>query len=211
MDNKLIEESLKSIDSYSSSVHAIDTIIADDNIVPAKIYTIPHRYYKSKVVLLPVSPERYYIYWEICDDMMSQFSVTFENNIYFRIVNENGEKIKEALCYDEVGEYFFNKDLTNVAIHVVVGFYKDSQFVTMMESKPLNAENCEIKISKDSESVWMKKSGGFTEIIRASLQHFTLGMSSKSYVEEIERLKFYENESLTNLSSHKLSLGDKND
>jgi hypothetical protein len=57
----------------------------------------------------------------------------------------------------------------------------------------------------------MKKTKGWTEIIRSSMQHFTLGMSSSKYIEEIEKLKSYEEFEKDNLSSYSIHKGIKND
>lgn len=207
MDNNLIKESLKEQSSFSSNQHGIDTITQDGiNCNSLNNYEIPQRYNKVKLVLLPVNKKKFYFYWEFTNKFLTENMVELKD-ITFHIIDEDDNLIDIIDCQSEYGQYFYLKDNHNLKSIKVIAVYK---YITLnqklLSSNSLKVINDEIKLPKDD--VWIDKQKGFTEVIRASLSHFTLGMSSKNYVDELERLKEYERLSKESYSSHNLG-GDK--
>ncbi len=207
-NSKIIDESLKDNSGYSSdSVHAIETITLDNNVAKHD-YDIPQRYYRSKVSLLPVNTKKFYVYWELADELLNSLNLG-TNDIKFRIIDEKKKPLFEFDCTYFLGEYFINKEFSSFTIQAVAGYYKNGEFITILESANIiKVFDTKLKYRDKQKDVWIKKEKGFTEIIRASLQHFTIGMSSKSYVEEIERLKQYESEILQSFSSDDIVKGN---
>ncbi|MEA3497847.1 MAG: hypothetical protein U9R16_02190 [Campylobacterota bacterium] len=210
MDNKLIEESLKEQNSFSSNQHGIDTITIDtitidSNTGTFKSYPIPQRYHKVKLVLLPVNKTKYYFYWEFTDKFLKDNIVNLED-ITFHVIDEKHNLISLIDCEDQYGQYFYLKNNDAKSIKVIAVYKHGIIYKNLLESNIVKTFNDEIKIP--TEDVWINKQKGFTEIIRASMTHFTLGMSSKNYVDEIESLREYEKLSKESYSSHNLG-GDK--
>lgn len=206
-NSKIIDESLKESSSFSSNVHGIETITSENSVV-SRYFDIPQRYYKSKVVLLPVNTKKFYVYWEFTDELLESLSLS-ASDVKFHIVDNKNNLVFEFDCTYPVGEYFINKEFDSFSVQAIAGYYKDGKFINILEpSNILKLFDAKLKFADKQKDVWIKKEKGFTEIIRASLQHFTLGMSSKSYVEEIERLKQYEREMIESLSSKDLVEGN---
>lgn len=207
MDNtKIINESLKNSSSFSSNVHGIETVTSTNHVTPQN-YEIPQRYFRSKVVLMPVNIKRFYVYWELTDELLNSLNLGV-NDIKFQIKDEKNDLQFEFDCTYPIGEYFINKEFESFSVYAIAGYYKDGKFINILEpSNSIKLFDAKLKFADKQKDVWIKKEKGFTEIIRSSLQHFTLGMSSKSYVEEIERLKQYEKEMIESLSSKDLLEG----
>lgn len=203
MKNKLIEESLEE-NSFSSSTHSIEIISFDSKLEAQKEYHIPERYYKNQLVLLPINSKKFYLYWEFTDTLLQEYHLENATQLTIKVIDTEGNTIKNIACLGEVGEYFVNDLKYTTKIKVVAGYYKDDLFIEIMHSSEIGAFNTKINYKDEDNLVYLKKEKGFTEIIRASLQHFTIGMSSASYVKEIERLEEYSKMSQETLSSHTL-------
>lgn len=203
MKNKLIEESLEE-NSFSSSTHSIEIISFDSKLEAQKEYHIPDRYYKNQLVLLPINSKKFYLYWEFTDTLLQEYHLENATQLTIKVIDTEGNTIKNIACLGEVGEYFVNDLKYTTKIKVVAGYYKDDLFIEIMHSSEIGAFNTKINYKDEDNLVYLKKEKGFTEIIRASLQHFTIGMSSASYVKEIERLEEFSRLSQETLSSHTL-------
>lgn len=204
MDNKLVVESLKDENSFSSNTHGIDTVSKDVNTDGLKDYPIPSRYNKTKLVLLPVNKTRYYFYWEFAEDFIHEQKIDL-NDVSFHIIDEKHKLIENIKCQNNYGQYFFELKHPCKNIQIVARYKHGIQLKRLLESNIVKIFNTEIKLSDEDVYINIKK--GFTEVIRASMQHFTLGMSSKNYVDEIERLKEFNKISQEHFSSY--SLGEK--
>jgi len=203
MKNKLIEESLEE-NSFSSSTHSIEIISFDSKLEAQKEYHIPERYYKNQLVLLPINSKKFYLYWEFTDTLLQEYHLENATQLTIKVIDTEGNTIKNIACLGEVGEYFVNDLKYTTKIKVVAGYYKDDLFIEIMHSSEIGTFNTKINYKDENNLVYLKKEKGFTEIIRASLHHFTIGMSSASYVKEIERLEEFSRLSQETLSSHTL-------
>ncbi len=209
MDNKeIIEQSLINSSDFSSNVHVIEKVTLANHASPGD-FPIPEKYYKSKVVLLPVNVKRFYVYWELTDQLLDSLELKTKD-IVFHIIDQNSNILFEFTSEYAIGEYFINKEFESFSVQAIAGYYNDEgKFIDILKpSNKINIFDKKIKIEKDQKDVWIKKEKGFTEVIRASLQHFTIGMSSASYVEEIERLKQYEQEMIHSMSSKDIVEGN---
>ena len=206
MNSQLIKDSLEE-NNFSSSTHTIEVISFDSKQVAKREYPIPHRYYRDQLVLLPINSKKFYMYWEFTDTLLQKYHLENAKQIKFKVVDSEAHIIKDIDCLGELGEYFVNDLKYTSKIKVIAGYYKDGVFIEIMHSNQIGSFNTEINYKDTDKLVYLKKERGFTEIIRSSLQHFTLGMSSASYVKEIERLQEFSKLSKDSLSSH--TLGEK--
>jgi hypothetical protein len=206
MKNQLLIDSLEE-NNFSSSTHAIEEISLNSAPLVQQKYSIPNRYYKDQLVLLPINSKKFYIYWEITNTLLEQFHLENVTQIQFKIIDSQSHTIKTIDCVGEVGEYFVNDLQYTSKIRVIAGYYKDGHFIEIFQSNQIGAFNTQINYKNADALVYLQKEKGFTEIIRSSLEHFTEGLSSASYIKEIERLQEVTKLSKDSLSSY--TLGEK--
>ncbi|RXK13446.1 hypothetical protein CP965_06495 [Halarcobacter mediterraneus] len=205
----LLNKSIEVDDSFSSSSHTIDTLAQEVDEQKLK-FTIPSRYNKDYLRIVLVNTSKFYIYWEFSDFTLEEYGINLQKDkLYFKVINEGNE----LYSFDSkfaLGEYFLKEKIEDLDIQVKVGIYRNSKFIEILASNTIHTFNTKIKLpTKDSE-VWINKTNGFTEIIRSTMTHFTLGMSSSKYVEELERLKEFEQYEKESLSSSSFINGGKN-
>jgi len=68
-----LKQSLQNTDSFSSNVHAVAT---DSTPIAAPQYSIPDRYGKDRITLMPINPDTYFLYYELSDALMHTHSIT---------------------------------------------------------------------------------------------------------------------------------------
>lgn len=208
MKNNLINESSTTVCGFSSTAHAIEIMVADNKIMD-KNYFIPKRYYENKLSILPVNKKRVYFYWEFTEDFLHKRSFKLDN-ISFHIVDQKENLIDTINCDNLYGEYFYNiKNETSSLkeLQVIAVYQNGNVSQNIMESNKIKVFNKDIIYPQNLDQIFMKKIGSFQEIIKTSLEHINDGISSASYIQEIERLKEYSNITTQHLSSK--DLGEK--
>lgn len=208
---KLINESLEIEDDFSSSSHIINSIASE--IIPMQnSYDIPVRYNKNRLVILLVNTTSYYIYWEVDDNTIEGNNIDLnKDKLYFRLYDINGELLNTFESSFALGEYFIKEQFEDLDIYVKLYILKDDKLVELLTSNTIHTFSTTIKIPDEEDEIWIKRTKGWTEIIRSSMQHFTLGMSSAKYVEEIEQLREFDGYDKQNQSSYNLHKGKEND
>jgi len=202
MNDSLIEESLGIDSQFSSNTHAIEKVVDKDLICDKSDFTIPSRYFNTTLTFLPISNERYYFYWEFTQEFLKSQNIKNLDDIFFRIVSSNGDVLEDINFINEVGEYFINKSFNCNFIQIEAVYLKDGVYNTILRSNKVQVFNTTIVYPKSSNKVYMEKSNGFTQIIRSSMQHFTLGMSSDTYQKEMIALQEYSHQKEELFSSH---------
>lgn len=207
----LIEQSLEIEDDFSSSSHIINSIASE--ITPEQNkYEIPSRYNKNRLVLLLVNTNKYFVYWEVDDETLRANNIDLKKEkLYFKVFDTNNKLLASFDSSFALGEHFIYKHFENIDIFIKLYFQKDEDEKEILVSNTIHTFSNEIKIPDEDSEVWIKKTKGWTEIIRSSMQHFTLGMSSDKYIEEIEQLKQYNEFEKENLSSFNIHKGKEND
>jgi DNA-binding protein HU-beta len=195
---QLLDESLKSR-ADSSTIHAIDTLAHESSIKQSNRYPIPDRYGKERVTLLPVDPNQCYLYWEFTEKLLHDNNITV-SAMHIRVVDDEEEVLKELAAVKNVGEYFIHQQFDTKPTSAIAGYYQEGIFIPLVTSNELKELDQTIKLSEDSKEVWIKKERGVSEVIRASMQHITDGISSKSYVDQLEQLREYNTLSLDSMS-----------
>jgi hypothetical protein len=107
--------------------------------------------------------------------------------------------IANIKCTHDFGEYFYTLEVPAKTLKVIAVYKHGMRFENLIESNSVKVVNDEILYT--NKDIFIEKTKGFTEVIRASMNHFTIGMSSKNYVDEIKRLEEYSNISTQGLSS----------
>ncbi len=184
--------SLKSIEienDFSSTSHTIDTMACETTKEKSNV-TIPDSYNKNYLRLLPVNTSTYYIYWEISDSLLHNHNLNLQKESLLFIV----EDLKQNSLYQftsnfGLGEFFMNHLFEDNDIYIKMGFIRDNKFIELLRSNVIHTFSTQLHYPALHNEVWIKKEKGWTEIIRSTMQHFTLGVSSAKYVEETQRLK----------------------
>ncbi|MGM0518486.1 MAG: hypothetical protein ACQERD_02445 [Campylobacterota bacterium] len=176
MKENLINESLTT-GNFTSSIHSIDTIVAD-NVVEEKDYIIPTRYYKNKLVMLPVNKSRSYFYWEFTEEFLDKNSISLDD-IFFHIVDQKQNLLANIKCEYLYGEYFYNIDTTNSSLKEikVIAVYKDGMIIkNLMESDNIKIINKDIIYA-----TYLKKTKRIQEYSNISCEY----LSSKDLGEKL--------------------------
>lgn len=207
MKNQLVNDSLKNKNNFSSGTHSIEMMTIEKNLHSKKYYNIGERYNRDQLVLLPINSKKFYIYWEFTKSLLEKFQLNNAGEIIFRVLDTNNNVLKHIKCFSDIGEYFIYDFLYTTKIKVVAGYLKDGVFIEIIRSNTIGSFNTQMNYKYEDRIVYLKKENGFSEIIRSSLQYFTLGVSSASYRKEIERLEEFSKLSKDTYSSH--MLGEK--
>jgi len=183
----LIKESLKQKESFSSRTVGI----AQDAYPPQKEYHIPQGYDVDRVVLMPVNLNTYHIYWNISDALLHQMHLTHQMELSFKIIDGKHNIVEEFFTNEKSSKRYINKTFDNLKLQVICGYYQGDRYITLLHSNSIKSFNSQIILPNPEDEIWLSKEKGYSQIIRASLQHFTLGISSASYLKQIEKLQEY--------------------
>jgi len=183
----LIQESLKQKESFSSRVVGI----AQDAYPPQKEYHIPQSYDVDRVVLMPVNLNTYHIYWDISDALLHQMHLPREIELSFRMVDGEHNVLEEFFTNEKSSKRYINKTFDNLKLQVICGYYQGDRYITLLYSNSIKSFNSQIILPNPEDEVWLSKEKGFSQIIRMSLQHCAFGISSASYLKQIEKLQEY--------------------
>lgn len=206
----LVNESIEVQNDFSSSSHVIDTLAQEVN-ERKKEFEIPSKYDKDYLRIVLVNTSKFYIYWEVSEHTLQKYNINLhKSKLAFKVLNGNNQLYSFESNF-ALGEYFLKQKIEDLDIKVKMGFFRGSDFIELLSSNTIHTFNTKIKLPDKHEEVWIKKSKGFTEIIRSTMTHFTLGMSSSKYMEEIKKLKEFEEFEKQKNSSFSLHKGNKND
>ncbi len=205
--NELIDESLRQEDGFSSHSHGM---AQDSHALETREFSLPASYGKDRLCLLPVNSETYHLYWELTEPMLHRHSIDASVELSFRIMDENSDIVHEFFSFDKLGKYYVNESFEYMTIYAEVGFYLGNRYIVLLKSNPVKTFSTQVRMPEGNRDVWIKKQHGWTEIVRSSLTHFTLGMSSDQYLQQIERLKSFSNVDQQRLSSSHMQ-GDNDD
>ena len=202
---ELINKSLQHEDSFSSTSHAIDVLAKEIKEPPQKIYEIPSSYDKDRIKIMMVNPSKYYVYWEVSNETLNRYNIDLnKEKLYFKIFDNSENLLFEFDSSFALSDYYVKKEFENMDIKVRLEIEKEGSFVPILSSNEIHTFSTKINLPDVNSEVWIKRSKGWTEVIKDTVHHFTLGMSSSKYVEEIERLKEFEQSEAFNESSSSL-------
>lgn len=210
--NELIKESIQIEDDFSSSTHAIDKLVADAE--PAEtIYNIPDRYNKDTLRVLLVNTKKYYVYWEVSDKTLEEYNLDLnKDELCFKVFKDDGSELFDFKSSFALGEHFVNLKFENIKIFVKIGFMDEQEeFVEFKDSNEVHTFSSQINLPQEEDDIWVKKSLGWTEVVRSTMENVSFGSSSAKYVQELERLRHFTEVEEEKLSSSTLHQGIKND
>ena len=106
-------------------------------------YKIPERYNIDTLVLLPVNPQKEFVFWEVSDATEEKFKTELmidKVDYFLKIFKINGHSAKElkSVMVDKIGNYYFDIDIHDDKIWCELGVLnKNNEFCTILASKKI--------------------------------------------------------------------------
>lgn len=117
--NELILKSLENNGNVGSSSHL--KIVCENTEPGGSDFAIPARYYKDKIVLLPVTPTKSFFYWEITDALLLSLGISLSDvQLHFFVLDDKDTVLCEIYSKFAVGGYYFQHTVANQTIYVAL-------------------------------------------------------------------------------------------
>jgi uncharacterized protein len=185
----LVEQSMEIDNDFSSSTHAINVLAKEIKPHFTK-YEIPSRYNKDTLRIISVNTSTYYIYWEVSDNTLKNYSLDLhKNNLQFIVKDENSNELCRFESPFALGEHYLNKNFENMNICVKVEIEYGNNQVEIMSSNMIHTFSSKINFPDKNSEVWVKRIDSWSEVIDSSFNGF--GMSSDKYLKELKRIKHF--------------------
>ncbi len=207
--NELIKSSLEEEHSFSSNSHILETFVTEGE-PPVADYEIPSRYNKDTLRMLFVNTKKYFVYWEVSDKTLEDNGLDLtKDKLLFKVYDISGNELYIFESSFALGDYYIKEEFENMDIFVKLGFNENDKFIELQTSNVIHTFSSKINLPDENSEEWIKKSYGWSEVVRSTIHHYS-GVSSASYVEEIERLKHFTDEEEQRLSSLSIHEGNNN-
>jgi len=132
-------------------------LILDINAKEKKEITSPRRYNIDTLVIMPVNPETFFIYWEITKKRMNgsrRYITAPHKYIITRIIDEEkGTPIHSFKTQDMVGSKYVRLKSDAQRIYAEIGLIKKRKFEPLMRSKAIAT----FSVSSPDREIWMRK------------------------------------------------------
>jgi hypothetical protein len=208
---KILNKSLEVENDFSSSSHAVSTLVYETSENVNEEFIIPSRYYRNTLTLLTINTKEYYVYWEFTQDTLDSYDLDLKTQtLYFKVEDMLSNVLFEFESPFDLGEYFLTLNCEDQDICVKVGFMKNNQFVEMMKSNIVHTFSSTIKLPDLLNEQWLEKHKDYIKIIQTTLENVVFSESSLSYMKQLERLHYLNNAIEKRTSSTSL-LGKHND
>lgn len=208
---KILNKSLEVENDFSSTSHAISTIVYENSEHVNEEFIIPSRYYRNTLTLLMINTKEHYVYWELTQDTLNSYDLDLRTQtLYFKVEDMHSKLLFEFESPFDLGEYFFTLNFEDQDICVKMGFMKNNQFVEIMQSNIVHTFSSTIKLPDVSNEQWLEKHKDYVKIIQTTLENIVFNESSLSYMKQLERLHYLNNAIEKRTSSTSL-LGKYND
>jgi hypothetical protein len=208
---KILNKSLEVENDFSSSSHAVSTLVYETSENVNEEFIIPSRYYRNTLTLLTINTKEYYVYWEFTQDTLDSYDLDLKTQtLYFKVEDMLSNVLFEFESPFDLGEYFLTLNCEDQDICVKVGFMKNNQFVEMMKSNIVHTFSSTIKLPDLLNEQWLEKHKDYVKIIQTTLENVVFSESSLSYMKQLERLHYLNNAIEKRTSSTSL-LGKHND
>jgi len=194
-------------DSFSSNVHGASVFAEEAKDYAGADYEIPDSYGIDTLKLMPVNVNTVYMYWEITDKLIQNYQfATFA----LRLLEIDGENEKEILGFyfkERVSGKYANAHMPSKRLVAIIGgIDSNGRFTELLRSNKITMPSDSLCTS--SKETWMSKQSEWTELIKASVSHFSHAKSSISLIKEIEFLKKYGEKAAFGQSSFELPKKD---
>jgi hypothetical protein len=107
--------------------------------------------------------------------------------------NDQNQSVASYETNDLTAKHYFTVEPVKQNLFLEVGVYANGKFTLLMRSNKVSTFNTQIIYPRQNELKWLSKKGGLKQVLYATMMHFSLGMSSKHYKEEIEFLEKFSN------------------
>lgn len=189
----LIAQSMELENDFSSSTHAIDTLVKEMK-PQVKEFEIPSRYNKDTLRIILVNTKKYYIYWEVSDSTLEKYNLDLnKEQLQFIVKDAKGNELFRFESPFALGEYYLKTKYEDMNLSVSVEIEFEKEIIEILSSNKIHTFSSQINLPKPDDEVWIKKTQGWSEVLRSTMSHSSQGISSAQYIEEIEKLKYFDN------------------
>jgi hypothetical protein len=184
------DESLKVENDFSSMPHAIHSMAFESAQEQEQTFTIPLRYHENQLMLLPINPHSYYVYWEVLPQTLKDLNINLhQQTLCFRIYNMQGDILFTFESAFDLAEYFFNITVQQDKIYAVMGILKNNTFIEILRSNIVQTANTTIKLPDVSNEQWLEKYENCLKLIKLEFE-YTHTSSSSNSIKEFEEFAY---------------------
>jgi hypothetical protein len=136
-----------------------------ENSPASGIYDIPGDYGIDTIAIMPVNANTAFIYWELTD--RSAGSGMNSSDMVIKVFETEGDLPKEihsSKVKERIGKRYINHHAPFNSLVVRIGVLKDGKFLELSKSRPRSIPFH--MINKAEDEIWLKKTGGLTEVVR---------------------------------------------
>lgn len=198
MDKDFIASTLNQNDSFSSHTHLLEK---NTPLHTKQEYQIPQSYGVDRVCLMSVNVTTVHAYWEVTQDLLARHGLNKAQTLHLLLKNEQNQSVASYETTDLIAKHYFNVPAKKQNLYLDMGVYDKGKFLSLMRSNKVTTFNAQIIYPSQSELKWLSKKGGLKQVLYATMMHFSLGMSSKHYKDEIAFLEKFSNLDIHNGSS----------
>ncbi len=149
----------------------------------AEQYSIPDNYNIDKIVLMPVDPNKHFIYWEISEKSKKNLFQTYHPRSFAVKLFEDGNETLFVHIDLNMHNYYIHKHAPFKRLYVEFGIVTDNGFIPLKKSNEIVAPSDEI--SELSEGSWLKKVEDWKKLISLSYKKEHIHYSSISAMKKI--------------------------
>ncbi len=167
MNEKKVKGVLKD-ERLSKDAHAIEFFASVAEKYPIHdYYEIPQRYNIDTIVIMPVNPERVFIYWEITEDLLkSKRKEVNSPELTVKIFEVNlgaPKKKQEKEVYsfnqkEKIGSRYVDYPASLKPLAAKIGVTKNDKFMELLKAKPISIPSFEVLAPDDN--LWTERLEG---------------------------------------------------
>lgn len=146
-------------------------------------YSIPKDYNIDNVVLMPVDPNKHFVYWEISEETKEKLFQTYRPHSFALKLFEDGNETIFIHIDLNMHNYYIHKHAPFKRLYVVFGIVTDSGFIPLKKSNEIVAPSDEV--SGLSEGLWLKKIEDWKKLMSLSYKKENIHYSSISAMKKI--------------------------
>ncbi len=147
-------------ENFASSNENISSQSTPKNTVPRHSvninseYEIPEKYNIDTLVLLPVNPEKEFVFWEISDDTEKklQFEFSLKEISYILKIFKKSDNSKQEITsvkVDKIGKYYFYIPAQGEQIWCEIGILNNNIFNSILSSEKIFVQDVNVKEIED--------------------------------------------------------------
>ena len=117
-----------------------------------KLYPIPQKYNKDKLVLLPINPTHSFVYWEITEQTLKSLNINLEDiHLSFKLFDESHQEIMEFDSNFTIGDYYISHKNQFKALYIKLFVKINNELIFILKSNIIGVLQNTIKSSTSNQ------------------------------------------------------------